>query len=47
MEDIILFILAFAVLIIGTVAWKLRDDFKHETRGLRKLRTKKAQRLNL
>ncbi len=42
--DTILVVVLLILIFAGAVGWKLYDDFKHETKGLRKLHSKKRRR---
>jgi hypothetical protein len=43
-SDILLLAVLFIVVFAGALIWKLYDDFKRETKGLRKLHPRRRER---
>jgi hypothetical protein len=44
MEEVLLLAVVFILIFAGAVIWKFYDDFKHETKGLRKLHSRRRER---
>ncbi len=42
--DVLLLAAAFIVIVAATLIWKFHDDFKRETKGLRKLHSRRRVR---
>jgi len=43
-SDFLLVAVAFMLIFVGILVWQLCDDFKHDTRGLTKLPSKRKPR---